>query len=95
MTIVTETRHDEQAAETGATGQRGAGEDRQGGSRDEAHHLGDGRRDREVAGERERAGGEQRYREAGEEHVVDGVLDVSVHAGRGRAQDHPGPVHSS
>jgi len=48
-----------------------------------------------MAGERKRSGGEQRHCETGKEYVIDGILDVSVHARRRRAEDHPGSVHPS
>ena len=47
-----------------------------------------------MAGKRHGTRGEQRHCETREEHVVDGLLHVSVHAGRGRVEDHPGPLHS-
>ena len=57
--FITETRHNEQTAETGKIGQRGAGQDRESGPGDEAHHFGDGRGNGEVAGERKRPRGKQ------------------------------------
>ena len=93
--LIAETRHHEQAAEASAIGQRGAGKDRESWPGDEADHVGDGRGDGEMAGERQRPGGEQRHRETGEEHVLDGVLDVPVHKGRGSPEDHPRSVHPS
>ena len=29
------------------------------------------------------------------EYVVDGILDVPIHARRRRPEDHPGPIHPS
>jgi len=48
-----------------------------------------------MAGKRKRSRREQRHREAGEEYVVDGILDVSIHARWRRPEDHPGPIHPS
>lgn len=93
--IIPETRNNEQAVEAGEIGQRGAGEDREGRPRDEADHIRDGRGNGEVAGERERARGEQRHSETRQEYVLDGVLHVPVHKGRRGVEDDPRSVHPS